>query len=138
MAQEFAERLTALKVQARQANKSLLVFHWHHVEVSMTRKFAAVEAALDGVTVDLLSWFNAGFFARQSASIKNIAPLFGFGWGVEDPGGRISQSKIIVARGSGPEAPAARDWCLRYNESDVAAQAAIRDGLRRNRSNLPS
>jgi len=130
LADEFAARLSTLKEQARQQTKSLLVFHWHHVEVTMTRKFASVAAALDGVTVDLLSWFNASFFARRSASIKNVAPLFGFGWGVDDPGGRISQSKIEVARGSGPQAVEAREWCLRYNESDVAAQAAIRDGLR--------
>ncbi len=123
-------RLNSLNEQARQEGKSLTVFHWHHVEVSMTRKFDEVATALDGVTVDLLDWFNRHFFARQSASIKNIAPLFGFAWGVDDPGGRISQDKIAVARGGGPEAGAAREWCLRYNESDVAAQAAIRDGLR--------
>jgi hypothetical protein len=38
--------------------------------------------------------------------------------------------KIEVARGDGPEAVEAQQWCLRYNESDVAAQAVIRDGLR--------
>lgn len=39
-------------------------------------------------------------------------------------------NKIETARGEGPDALEARQWCLRYNESDVAAQAAIRDGIR--------
>ena len=130
LADVFARRLNALKEVARQEGKSLLVFHWHHVEVSLTRKFEAAAAALDGVTCDLYTWFNANFFARQSSSIKNVAPLFGFHWAVDDAGGRLSQLKIAQARGNGPDAEEARDWCLRYNESDVAAQAAIRDGLR--------
>ena len=130
LADVFARRLNALKEVARQEGKSLRAFHWHHVEVSLTRKFEAAAAALDGVTCDLYTWFNANFFARQSSSIKNVAPLFGFHWAVDDAGGRLSQLKIAQARGNGPDAEEARDWCLRYNESDVAAQAAIRDGLR--------
>ena len=39
-------------------------------------------------------------------------------------------SKIEIARGTGADARDARQWCLDYNESDVAAQAAIRDGIR--------
>jgi len=38
--------------------------------------------------------------------------------------------KIEVARAGGPTAVEAEQWCLSYNESDVAAQAVIRDGLR--------
>lgn len=138
LADVFAARLNALKDAARQEKKILLVFHWHHVEVSLTRKFDAVAAALDGITCDLYAWFNANFFARQSSSIKNVAPLFGFEWDVDDAGGRLSQLKIAQARGGGPDADEARQWCLRYNESDVAAQAAIRDGLRRLGSARPS
>jgi len=67
---------------------------------------------------------------RGTYSIKNIAPMFGFEWGVEDPGGFGSMDKIEQARIPGPDGDAARQWCLAYNESDVAAQAAIRDGLR--------
>jgi hypothetical protein len=38
--------------------------------------------------------------------------------------------KIGVAHAGGPDAVEAQQWCLSYNESDVAAQAVIRDGLR--------
>ena len=131
---ELAERAAALimhlRAEAEGAGRTVAVYHWHHVEVSKTRKFACFAAALDGVTVDLLTWFTTTFRVRGEAGIKKVAQLFGFTWAVDDPGGRLSQSKIEVARAGGADALEARQWCLRYNESDVAAQAAIRDGLR--------
>ena len=108
----------------------MAVYHWHHVEVSRTRKFDSVVAALDGITIDLLNWFTGTFRVQGTAGIKAVARLFGFNWEVDDPGGRLSMLKIEVARGDGPEADEAREWCLAYNRSDVAAQAVIRDGLR--------
>lgn len=50
---------------------------------------------------------------------------------MDDPGGRLSQTEIEMAReGAGSLAALeARQWCLDYNESDVAAQAVIRDGI---------
>jgi hypothetical protein len=39
---------------------------------------------------------------------------------------------IEPTRSSGPEIDTARRWPLTPNECDVTAQAAIRDGLRRN------
>jgi predicted RecB family nuclease len=78
---------------------------------------------------DLLAWFLQTFQVRGEASIKAVAQFFGFTWAVGDPGGRLSQAKIEIARGAGREALDARRWCLDYNASDVAAQAAIRDGI---------
>lgn len=130
LAEAFAARLQQLRSDAEQAGRTVAVYHWHFVEVTMTRKFDCVAAALDGITLDLLAWFNGTFHVQGDASIKTIATLFGFAWGVDDPGGRMSQLKVEIARGGGPDAVAARQWCLRYNESDVEAQAVIRDGLR--------
>ena len=130
LAERVAERLLQWRADARQAGKTLAVYHWHHVEVSRTRKFDCVRGALEGVTVDLLVWFNQTFRVRKEASIKAVATLFGFSWAVDDPSGRLSQQKIEIARAAGDDAIQARQWCLGYNESDVAAQAAIRDGLR--------
>ena len=90
----------------------------------------SVVAALDGITIDLLNWFTGTFRVQGTAGIKAVARLFGFNWEVDDPGGRLSMLKIEVARGGGPEAAEAQEWCLAYNRSDVAAQAVIRDGLR--------
>ena len=130
LAQRTAALIAQLRAQAEQAGRTIAVYHWSSVEVSMTRKFDCVADALDGITVDLYSWFIRMFHIRGNASIKAVAQLFGFNWAVDDPGGRLSQAKIEIARGDGAEAVDARQWCLAYNESDVAAQAAIRDGLR--------
>ena len=130
LAERAAARIAALRAETEQAGGTLAVYHWHHVEVSMTRKFDCVAAALDGVSLDLLVWFKKTFRVRGDASIKAVAQLFGFDWAVDDPGGRLSQVKIDIARGDGADAPEAQRWCLDYNESDVAAQAAIRDGIR--------
>ncbi len=130
LAAEFASRMQQLRSHAARQGKSLQVFHWHHPEISSTRRFAEVARALDGLTYDLRKWFDATFFARTSSSIKQVAGFFGFRWEVDDPGGLASQGAIETARGNGAAADAARQWCLSYNECDVAAQAAIRDGVR--------
>jgi len=129
LAERAAARIAAVRADAERSGRTVAVFHWHHVEVSMTRTFDCVATALEGITCDLLVWFNRTFRVRGDASIKTVAHLFGFTWAVEDPGGRVSQTKVDLARGDGPEAVLARQWCLDYNESDVAAQAAIRDGI---------
>lgn len=130
LAERTAALISQLRAQAEQAGRTIAVYHWSSVEVSMTRKFDCVADALGGITVDLYSWFIRTFNIRGNASIKAVAQLFGFNWAVDDPGGRMSQAKIEVARADGSEAVDARQWCLAYNEADVAAQAAIRDGLR--------
>jgi predicted RecB family nuclease len=129
LAEQAAARIMQLRAEAEEAGKTVAVYHWHHVEVSNSRKFGCITAALDGITLDLLSWFARTFRVQGSAGIKTIAQLFGFAWAVDDPGGRLSMLKIEVARAGGPDAVDAQQWCLSYNESDVAAQAVIRDRL---------
>ena len=130
LAERAAALIGHLRAEAVAAGRTIAVYHWHHVEVTMTRRFACVTTALDGITVDLRAWFLRTFHVRGEASIKAVAQSFGFTWAVDEPGGRLSMSKIEIARGTGADALDARTWCLDYNESDVAAQAVIRDGLR--------
>lgn len=130
LAREFAARVRRLRAEAERSGKSLRIFHWSHPETSHTRRFPDVVEAIDGLTEDLMTWFNKNYFARTSSSIKSVATRFGFRWDVEDAGGAASQRMIDIARGGGPDAASARRWCLRYNECDVIAQAVIRDGLR--------
>ena len=130
LAAEFAARLGAIVERAEDAGRSVTVFHWSRPERSMTRKYPEVDRLLEGRALDLCEWYGQHFLSRAGASLKVVAPVFGFRWAVEDAGGAQSQLKIEAARGSGPEADEAREWLHRYNESDVAAQAAIRDGLR--------
>jgi predicted RecB family nuclease len=130
LAERVAALIGQLRTQAEAAGRTVAVYHWHHVEVSMTQRFACVTTALEGIAVDLRTWFLRTFHVRGEASIKAVAQFFGFTWGVDDPGGLQSMSKIEIARGTDADARNARQWCLDYNESDVAAQAVIRDGLR--------
>lgn len=130
LAAEFAARLGAVVAAEESAGRSVTVFHWSHPERSMTRKYPEVDRLLEGRAVDLCAWYGQHFLSRAGASLKVVAPMFGFRWAVDDAGGAQSQLKIEAARGEGPAADEARAWLHRYNESDVAAQAAIRDGLR--------
>lgn len=131
LAQRFADKITALRARAARAGQSVQVYHWSHPEATRTRKFPAVEEALDGLMVDLMSWFNTEFFTPVASSLKTVAGLFGYRWPVDDPGGLASLAKVEIARSGGIAGTEAARWCLAYNEADVAAQAAIRDGLRR-------
>lgn len=126
LADECADVIESLVASA--AGRSVAIFHWSRVEVSMTRRFQRVADLVDTFGFDLLAWTREHFRMRAGYSIKDVAPLFDFAWGVEDAGGFSSMAKVELAR-AGDEA--AKMWCLEYNEADVAAQAAIRDGFRR-------
>lgn len=136
LAARFAQRLGGVIATAEAAGKTVQIFHWAHPERSMTAKYPAVAELLEGRAFDLHAWFDAHFLTRDGSSIKAVAPIFDFHWDVEDAGGAESQLKIARARAGGPEAHEAREWLYRYNQSDVAAQAAIRDGLRTRRDEL--
>lgn len=128
LADAFADQLEAIVESAANAGRSVRIYHWSSVEISRTRRFPRVEALLAEHAFDLMTWFEAHYRVRGSYSIKSVATSFGFAWGVEDAGGFTSMDRIETARGIGPEAEAAREWCLEYNAADVEAQAVIRDG----------
>ncbi len=125
LADAAADRLEALIAGA--GGRTVAIFHWSHVEVSRARKFPRLHALLEEHGFDLCAWMRESFRVRGSFSIKDVAPLFDFHWGMDDAGGFASMRMIESARMGNDDA---RQWCLDYNESDVAAQAAIRDGLR--------
>lgn len=131
LADEFATRLGRIITTAEAAGQSVTVFHWSHPERSMTSKYPTVAELLEGRSFDLHAWFTNHFLTRDGTSIKMVAPIFDFHWTVDDAGGAESQVKIDLARAGGDDAAEAREWLARYNESDVTAQAAIRDGLRK-------
>ena len=130
LAAEVAKRLRAIIAEADANGQTVKVFHWSHPERTRTERFPDLVEVLHPLLYDLGVWFKENFLSARGWSIKYVAPLFDFHWAVESAGGLNSMEKIKIARGEGPEAEAARDWLLRYNECDVAAQAAIRDGIR--------
>lgn len=126
LAERCADVLDSLLDSA--SGGTVRIFHWSHVEVSMTRRFPRVSALMDTYGFDLHAWTKRHFRMRAGYSLKDVAPVFDFGWGVEDAGGFSSMAKIELARAGDKDA---ERWCLEYNEADVAAQSAIRDGFRR-------
>ncbi len=122
------------------ASDDALVQHWTDYERRTLREagerhgigipgFASVDEWFDAHAVDLCDWARRNLVSPNGYSLKVIAPLCGFSWRDDDPGGR--QSEVWFERlVAGDEAM--RDRLLAYNEDDVAAQYAIRRWIRAN------
>jgi predicted RecB family nuclease len=89
--------------------------------------------------VDLLKVVGDHLISGGSLGLKKIAPLTGFTWPVEDPGGGVSMLYYDAAvRSPGErEREDGRTWLLNYNEGDVQATLAIRNWLDNDGASLP-
>jgi predicted RecB family nuclease len=90
--------------------------------------------------VDLLRVVNDQLITGTGSGLKAIAPLTGFEWGVDDPGGGMSMVHYDIAAGPDdtPERQKARNWLLTYNRGDVEATLAIRDWLEDAAADVPA
>lgn len=134
---DLARRFVAWLREQCTPGRSVAVFHWSDPEVSKLRSILGLAEVGDlvdpqtGIYVDLLRVFDAGFLSLHGSSLKTVARLFGFAWGVEDPGGAVSQLYLsTVHTGDPADAERAKAWLLSYNADDTAATAAVRDGMR--------
>ena len=111
-----------------------VVYHWTGYERTILqaasdrhgirlRTAPDVDAWFDRYGCDLWAWTKARFVSPKGYSLKVIAPLCGFTWRDEDPGGAQSELWYVDAV-AGDHTQRRR--LLLYNEDDVTAQLAIR------------
>ncbi|WP_080697173.1 ribonuclease H-like domain-containing protein [Mycobacterium asiaticum] len=138
LAARFAAWLRGQQNEAKAGGLTLKVFHWSHPERSELKSILGLGEVGDlidpdsGVFIDLEQVFKANFVSLHRSSIKKVAPLFGFTWRVDDPGGAISKTYLSKVRTSTDpdEVVKAKEWLPTYNEDDNAAMAKIRDSTR--------
>ncbi|MCZ7533907.1 MAG: TM0106 family RecB-like putative nuclease [Acidimicrobiia bacterium] len=119
---------------ASYADDNTCVFYWTGYEPSTLSAtgerlgltvpgFATVQDWFDTCSLDLHRWTKDRFVSPSGYGLKTIAPLCGFDWRDDDPGGQ--QSEIWFEELLAGDT-AMKQRLLDYNEDDVAAQLAIR------------
>src|SRR5258708_18412572 len=82
--------------------------------------------------VDLLRVFETQLLTGASAGLKHVAPLGGFAWDVEDPGGGDAMIRYVEVVGPADRIAArpARQRLLNFNRNDDHAPHALSERLR--------
>ena len=109
----------------------------HLRRISAGLGLAGEVAAFTGSSqwVDLYRVFTRQLITGGSASLKQVAPLAGFTWEVDDPGGELSMLRYAAAAAGDT---GAWDWLITYNRNDTQATLALRDWLEHRASDCPS
>ncbi|KRA37918.1 MULTISPECIES: TM0106 family RecB-like putative nuclease [unclassified Nocardioides] len=133
LAEEFARWLRDQITTAEADGHSVLVYHYAHPEPSYLKRLLGEDEVADLLArfVDLLPIIRQHYFGLNGLGIKKVAPAFGFHWRDEDPGGLQSQLWLLEARAAVDELSrtVGQQRILAYNEDDVRATDAIRNGL---------
>jgi len=134
---DFWAWLSGVLESCRDVGASVRTYVWHEpaenaqlrrvTKSDPERRLAVDDLIQSDVWVDLLQVFRKQLTTGGSAGLKAIAPLAGFTWDVEDPGGPMSMVYHGLAVGDDPQiADTYRKWLVDYNRGDVMATAAIR------------
>ena len=136
----FWEWLQGLRSNAADEGRSFRAYCYNAAaENTYLKRLALAAGKLDEVFgfmqsdewVDLLRVVDGQLITGGSCGLKSIAPLAGFHWDVDDPGGGLSMLQYDSAVGAPDEGDrqTAREWLLTYNRGDVEATLAIRHWL---------
>jgi predicted RecB family nuclease len=136
----FWEWLCEKRASAASSDRTLRAYCYSEgAENTQMRRIAgrlglepAVEAFIASEQwVDLRTVFRDQLVTGTALGLKVVAPLAGFSWRGNDPGGGQSIAHYIEAVGDPDPAvrSEARRWLLEYNEDDVRASAALRGWL---------
>ncbi|HEX9063886.1 MAG TPA: TM0106 family RecB-like putative nuclease [Streptosporangiaceae bacterium] len=141
---EFWDWLTGLRAAAATAGLPMRCYCYNaSAENSQLRRLSAGTDRAAGVAAfiasdqwtDLYRVVTSQLITGGSLGLKRVAPIAGFGWEVDDPGGDVSMLRYAAAV-HGDQAAA--DWLLTYNRNDTEATLALRDWLERSASDCPS
>lgn len=137
---EFWSWLQASLATCRRRGLTVRCFVWHEpAENAQLRRVTrgdaelrdAVEALIQSeLWVDLRRVFLTQLTTGEGTGLKAIAPLAGFAWDVEDPGGAMSMVYHGIATADeSDEALRYRKWLVEYNRGDVMATAQVRNWM---------
>jgi predicted RecB family nuclease len=133
LAKQFVDWLRSAVEDAASRGESVVIYHYSSPEPRHLERILGADNVNDltGLFVDLLTLMREHYFGVEGLGIKKVAPAFGFHWRDSDPGGLQSQLWLQEARDpvGSDDAEAARRRVLEYNEDDVRATAAVREGL---------
>jgi predicted RecB family nuclease len=143
------EWLQALQDKVHSAGRTLCAYCYSEsAEAGHLRRLAALVGRTDEVDrflkseewVDLLRVFDSQLITGRGVGLKATAPLAGFRWPVDDPGGGESMIRYDVAVAAEDEAEreSGREWLLDYNRGDVEATFVLREWMDREASSIPS
>ena len=128
----FWDWLDTLITSCTRAGASMLAYCWHQAaENTQLRRIARHSPTLksrvdsfvsSGEWVDLERVFKAGWITGGSTGLKAIAPLAGFSWDIDNPGGAIAMVRYTEAAAGSTDAQA---WLTNYNRGDVEATLVI-------------
>ena len=107
----FWDWLDTLITSCTRAGASMLAYCWHQAaENTQLRRIARHSPTLkprvdsfisSGEWVDLKRIFKAGWITGGSTGLKAIAPLAGFSWDIDNPGGAIAMVRYTEASAGG-------------------------------------
>jgi predicted RecB family nuclease len=141
--------LDGLRTKVHGAGKTFRAYCYNAgVEGGHLRRLAAVagrgpeieEFLTSDEWVDLLRVFDSQLITGGGAGLKLVAPLAGYSWPVEEPGGAESMVLYETAAGDTDHEKKlnARKWLLDYNRGDVEATLALREWMDQRASTIPS